>query len=392
MAKVQNKLRVVVIDDAPVWTDGQSYAMPNPMNRFYEQLARELGPVVVCGPTKHTSTAALAQGYVSDGALVGYVGRPHYDSPLALATRPWAVLLSIRPLWRAIGRADLVYIRVPSIVAPLAHLIAALRKRRTAVQVKGSWDASLSEKFRGFARPIATAVVRLLRALDDRAVRGRLALVHTTEDRERLARKGARVHLVAVSSVSEQQIVRREDTPRGSPIRVLFVGRVSPAKGLGYALEALRGLDDPKLLLSILGEGPALAGLRETAASLGLEDRVSFESTLAYGEELMDAYRRSDLFLLPSVTEGIPKVLFEAMAAGLPIIATSVGGIPHVVRHGSNGLLIEPRRPDQIREAIVRLSADGQLRRKLIANAYETVASYTLEATARRIAGLLRAG
>lgn len=390
---MENKLRVVVIDDAPVWTDGHRYAMPVAMNRFYEQLARELGPVVVCGPTKRTASAELGRGYVSDNTLVGYVERPYYDSPVALlATRPWAILLSVRPLWRAIGRADVVYIQVPSIVAPLAYLLAALRRRRTVVEVKGSWDASVDERFGRLARPIGRAVVRLLRAVDDRAARGKLTLVHTTEDQERLTRKGGRVHLVAVSSVSEQQIVRRDDTPQGSPLRVLYVGRVSPAKGLGYALQALHELDDPRLLLSIVGDGPALSRLREDVASLGLEAQVSFEGTLSYGEELMDAYRRSDLFLLPSVTEGIPKVLFEAMAAGLPIIATSVGGIPQVITDGANGLLIEPRRPDQIREAIVRLATDGRLRRKLIANGYETVASYTLEATARRIAGLLRAG
>jgi glycosyltransferase involved in cell wall biosynthesis len=108
-------------------------------------------------------------------------------------------------------------------------------------------------------------------------------------------------------------------------------------------------------------------------------------------------YAGYDVFVLPTLPgEGVPRVLLESMSAGLPIVTTRVSGIPSLVTHEANGLLVETAAvtgsdrdgvpPDAIAGAIARIVGDGKLRRTLIANGYATARTYTLEAQAARIA------
>jgi glycosyltransferase involved in cell wall biosynthesis len=100
-------------------------------------------------------------------------------------------------------------------------------------------------------------------------------------------------------------------------------------------------------------------------------------------DRLLPLYREYDVFVLPTLPgEGIPRVLLEAMSAGLPIVTTRVAGIPGLVVHERNGLLVDEPVSPAIASAIARLAADGPLRRNLIARGYETARAHTLDAQA----------
>jgi len=103
-------------------------------------------------------------------------------------------------------------------------------------------------------------------------------------------------------------------------------------------------------------------------------------------ERLLVLYRDYDAFVLPTLPgEGIPRVLLEAMAAGLPVVTTDVAGIPSLIAHERNGLLVGSASADALAGAIERLMADGPLRRRLIANGYETARAHTLDVQAARM-------
>jgi glycosyltransferase involved in cell wall biosynthesis len=98
---------------------------------------------------------------------------------------------------------------------------------------------------------------------------------------------------------------------------------------------------------------------------------------------LLALYRSYDLFVLPTLPgEGIPRVLLESMAAGVPVVTTAVAGIPGLVEHERNGLLIDTPSADAVAAALDRLITDGALRRRLIANGYATARAHTLDAQA----------
>ena len=157
---------------------------------------------------------------------------------------------------------------------------------------------------------------------------------------------------------------------------LLYVGRLVPEKGQAVLLEALslvhrRGI---AVAATLVGEGPQRGPLEALAERLGVRAHTHFAGALGQ-EEIRPLYERATLFCLPSFAEGVPCVLMEAMAMELPVVSTSVAGIPELVEDERTGLLVAPGRADLLADAIERLIADPQLRRRLGANGAEKVAA-----------------
>jgi glycosyltransferase involved in cell wall biosynthesis len=149
-------------------------------------------------------------------------------------------------------------------------------------------------------------------------------------------------------------------------IRVLFLGNLGRRKGVSELLQALATLPQ-SVYLTLAGgdEDPgATAAAGAQASDLGIDTRVRLAGTVT-GPDKTALLRGSDLFALPSHAEGLPMALLEAMAAGLPVVTTPVGGIPSLIRNGENGLLVPAGSPDALAEALGRLAGDPELRRRL---------------------------
>jgi glycosyltransferase involved in cell wall biosynthesis len=149
-----------------------------------------------------------------------------------------------------------------------------------------------------------------------------------------------------------------------SPARLLSVGRVVHQKGLDLGLEALAGLKDLPWDWSIAGDGPQTAALRERVKQLGLEDRVHF---LGWQErdQLAARYREANLFLFPSRHEGMPNALLEAMASGLPVVATRIAGNEELVQEGVTGKLVDAEDVPALKESLRQLISDPYLRKRM---------------------------
>jgi glycosyltransferase involved in cell wall biosynthesis len=140
------------------------------------------------------------------------------------------------------------------------------------------------------------------------------------------------------------------------PLRLVFVGRLDREKGLYETLQGLRlahelGVD---ARLTVAGEGPEEGRLKRYAQALGIASRVSFVGGV-FGAEKVDLFAQAEVFVLPSYSEGLPYALLEAMAAGIPVVATPVGAIPDVISHGTHGYLVPARDGKSIAEAIAAL-------------------------------------
>jgi len=172
---------------------------------------------------------------------------------------------------------------------------------------------------------------------------------------------------------------------------LLSVGRLSLEKGHADLLRAMERLRAAKgqgfdLHLLIVGDGPERDRLQRLCSKLSLEDCVSFTGHQA---DVRLYYAISDLFILPSHSEGSPNVLLEAMAAGLPIIATAVGGLPEVLSDEVNALLVPKQDVAQLVGAIGRLLDDPPLRQRLADQAKVVVAEHNPQAYYRSVVGLL---
>ncbi len=208
----------------------------------------------------------------------------------------------------------------------------------------------------------------------------------------------ARVHLVyhGLSADFTRLLEAGGSTARNGRLRILGVGRLVAKKGFDVMVDACAVLQErgvPFDALIVGQDDKDGEALRRKIAELG--SPVVLPGPMG-PRDLLDEYRRAGVLcmpcrLLPSDRDGIPNVLVEAMAAGAPVVATAVSGIPELVEHEVNGLLVEPDDPHALADALLRLHDDPELTRRLTDNARETVSTrFDGDRLARTLADLFR--
>lgn len=153
-----------------------------------------------------------------------------------------------------------------------------------------------------------------------------------------------------------------------------YVGRLSEEKGVKYLVEACSVLRDNRIpfRLLLVGEGPEKHNIKELAIRNGILENVYFAG---FQNDIESWLAVLDIFVLPSLTEGTPMALLEAMSVKLPVIATAVGGVPKVIENMKNGILVSPANPDQIAAAVTKIFENNELRKQIGSAAAETIAT-----------------
>jgi glycosyltransferase involved in cell wall biosynthesis len=172
------------------------------------------------------------------------------------------------------------------------------------------------------------------------------------------------------------------------------VGWLIPIKGVTHLINAMAKVAEkhPKSLLVLVGKGDDKVEeeikLKEQVERVGLKDKVRFLGWRADVDEIMGCF---DIFVLPSLNEGMGRVLVEAMAAGLPIVASRVGGIPDLVEDGKNGLLVAPADASALEKVISVLLKDETQRNRMGKTGKQMCLDYSTEAMVERIDNLYKA-
>ena len=163
---------------------------------------------------------------------------------------------------------------------------------------------------------------------------------------------------------------------------ILYVGRLHKHKGVKYLIKAMEGTDE-KLL--IVGKGPEQNHLAQMSRGLDVVflGELSHKSVFRYMEE-------TKLLILPSIYEGLPNVILEAMSVGTPVISTKTGGIPDILEHGKTGFLADPGNPKQIKNYIKSLLYDKDLWHKMSSNCLLEVKKYSWERVEKEFENVLK--
>ncbi len=201
-----------------------------------------------------------------------------------------------------------------------------------------------------------------------------------------LAARGVPPHRIAVIHNSSDP--RLAGILRGEPGAervVLAVGRLSREKAMADLVAALALLKNPPRLV-IAGDGPERCRIEAAAAAAHLTLEMAGQVA-----DMAPLYARADLVAIPSLSEGSPNVLLEALSAGVPVVATNVGGIPEMVQEGKSALLVPPSQPGLMAAAIQRVLNDRELASALSANGRQTVLTrFAPEKRARRLLEIYR--
>lgn len=331
---------------------------------------------------------------------VRVVPLPPYPRIVDLYTRPARYWPAIRQaLARTLPDLSALWLNFGHPVSLYALKLAQRRSRaRCFAVLRGAYDRDARLRMEGrLAGWMAGAVVRTNMWLFARRA-GRLRIpcfAYGDALVKRLERMGLEPHPMIDSLLSKQNIASSPEPDSALAVDLLFVGRLTPEKGLDLLLQVLpetRRADGAGATLRVVGSGPLEGEYRSLVERLGLADRVCFEGHVPFGPELFRRYRSSRILVMPSRTEGVPKTAFEAMAFGCPVLATSVGGLPDALgTDGSRGRLLPPEDPGALRTGIESLLADPDSLRRMSLEASKFGGQITLEsqvATMVDLAGL----
>ena len=368
----------------PFWqtADGALWEAEGSFARYVDSIAPYFDRVILAVPVFDTPPAS---GSRVRAANVTLAPLPFFPGPRQF----YPQLLSVRARLRDwVDHCDAIHLRVPSPAAIFAFRIAEAKRKPIFLLVVGDYEALLPHLgYRGIKKILFARYVAFeewaLRYMTRRA----LTFVNGASLRAKHERDGARVHETKTTTLSLADLSSRSDTCTGKRIRMLCVSRVDPRKGLRslpsvVSAVAAAGHD---VTLDIVGPTIGLIGESERDAILaeakrcGVADRVHLRGPVAL-DDLMPLYRDFDLFVLPTRPgEGIPRVLMEAMAGGLPVVTTDVAGISSLITNGENGLLVPEGSTQGLADSVRSLITTPALRQRLIQGGYATARAHTLE-------------
>jgi glycosyltransferase involved in cell wall biosynthesis len=322
-------IRLVVVDDNPhVAWDGRIH----PVNATFQRFVAGLLDVPGSPVASITSCVPLRDATAPPGTLpidprIRVVGTAPFEGIAGYLRHLPGLFGANRPTLRAaIGEADLLWLKVPASNAVLAATIARRAGTPRFVWVAGSAADVGGARFGGVAGIGAAAV-----GLGYDAI-GRLAGVggHRLVVGEGLA-EGDGIVASLVEPHELRDLATRPWPPAPEPhrARLAWAGRLAAGKGLESLLAAVAA--DPTLELEILGDGPDRARLHELATSSGAGDRVRWSGHIAERQTYLDRLAAADAFVFPSPAEGFPKVVLDAFAVGLPVLATPAGALGELI-------------------------------------------------------------
>jgi glycosyltransferase involved in cell wall biosynthesis len=377
-------VRLAVYTDYAYHRSGGTIYAERAFAIFLARLRKSVDRLVVLG--RLSPPSGKARYPLGDAELIELPFYPRLSQPLRAAP---ALVRSLRPFWRAIDDVDCVWVLGPHALAIGFALLAAARRKRVILGVRQNLPAYVRARhpsrpdLRAFAFVLEVAFRALARFFPVVVVGPELAH-HYRHSRALLE--------IAVSLVSEGEVLSEDEAlPRryDEEIRLLSVGRLEAEKNPLMLAEVLARLnsDDRRWRLTVCGEGDLERPLAHRLAELGQAEHAELIGYVAFGEDLRSLYLDSHVLLHSSWTEGLPQVLLEAFAAGLPVVAADVGGIRAAV--GEAALLVKPGDVSAAAHAAAAVADDSHLRERLIRAGLDYARSRTSEQELRRLSFFL---
>ncbi|OCC14660.1 Glycosyltransferase [Dissulfuribacter thermophilus] len=322
--------------------------------------------------------------------LPGFIGVVDFIKKLPLILPKLLFILD-----REIKRSDAVMVMHDDFLGFIAIMKARKYKKIHLLYIGGNQVEVVRNKYNGFKRWAAVCLARFFESLDQYFMdRGLIVLATGNEDIIRLSAPGRHIYPYFTSLISNKDIIYKK--PQGGMLdeaKIIYVGFLTENKGVHILLQAIAEICQEKypfdIKLNIIGDGYYRTKLETICRQLGIGENVKFHGFIGNRNRLKQLFIASDLCVLPSMSEGIPKVLLEAMAYGVPILTTNVGGIPDIIENEVNGLMVPANSVNELKNGITRILSDHKLRHSLIEGGYRFIQKHTREKQAKAIVNYL---
>lgn len=368
--------------------DGQIY-MPGYFGRFIDGLAQNCDSVIcfLHTPT-HEEENQMDFALTSRNVILVGLG-PHQSIPQRLA-RVYKIMRIVK-LWR--NQLDCMLIRGPSPLLPfIAHACNSLPISLLLVSDQLAGVDDLDQP--GWRKVAIRLWWRWNYRCQLPVARRSLTFVNSNLLFQQFQGIISNLVETQTTTLTPNDFFFRENTCQSNPIHLLYTGRMDRTKGILDILESVAELvySGEDIILNLVGPlergDSVLEDMKSKAALLGISKRVCYHGYQPIGPALSSFYNSADIYIIASQSsEGFPRTIWEAMAHGLPVIATSVGSIPYYLEDGKNAIIVSPKSPKSLADAILRLINNPQLRTKLMKNAYTIAKTNTIEIRAKEMIG-----
>lgn len=380
-------MKFAIVPHGIFMRDGENYFGNELYGNLIDRLAPYFEEIIVCAPVfqqvevQHRSflTYKLRSSNIKFCELP--ISKGTIDANIAKTVARY--IKHSRIMNKQIKTWDWIHIFLPNHLGIISFILAKIYSKPFSIYVAGDWKEVYPYTYRwrvGMNRmflPVYLVVNKLIASLIGFIVKdSKFTLVHGETLHKRYYDKNMNIHVYRtepIINLSQQDFYYRKDTCQDTKIKLLFIGSLIPGKGLIYLLDAVAQLQREKINvhLDIVGIGEQESDLKTKTKVLNIENIVSYKGYIPNGAQLFEIYRNSDIFVLPTLSEGFPRVLYEAMSQCVPIITTNVGGIPRLMIDGENAILVSPKNSMAIALAVKKIASDQILRQHLIENGFK---------------------
>lgn len=304
----------------------------------------------------------------------------HYDNfhtglinaeRIKIAAIPRKLIPQIRFFLKECRKAELVFVFMPTWRGVLCSLIAFITRKPLALYEGSFWSSYIPTLYRGQnrAKMLKGKLLSFLAYIIERVLFRIASCAFVTGKKMQECFNAYNRHIIVTKPIMQIMKTGERYTRHFSnkdDIHLLFVGNISFSKGLDYLFEAISSIQGVcNISLTCIGTGKDQDKLWDKAYQLHITDKISFPGYADSFEKLESYYKAADIFVLPSLSEGMPRVLYEAAMFALPIITTPVGGVPFFWENGNDSLFINVGDSCDTASKILSLVQDTKLQEKI---------------------------
>jgi glycosyltransferase involved in cell wall biosynthesis len=372
-----SQLIIAVMPEGPIAFDGVSYRYSKGERLYLDNLAQHFREVwlisLVFREGDEGYETCLHSPFEAKNIKIIELPKPDVRVKVGVGGKLLQLAGDIFLLCCLVPKVDLLYLFLPSYHSAMGWMVGRLFRKPHVVYGADDWvQASASMfKWEHLRDSWFYSFYAYVNELLERWIVGsaKFGVAAGGQLQEKYARLGCAVHPTSPRmTLTRSDIRERSDTCCNPEIRLITVGALIHDKAQHFMIEALAQLvaKFPQLRMDIIGAGPERKRLEQLARDLGVAEVVDFKGYVEDEQELYSLLQGADIFILSSVTEGFPRAIYEALAMRLPVVTTSVGGIPYLLRDGINARVVPAGDCVSLANAVDDIIANGDQRRRLI--------------------------
>lgn len=381
--KSTDQMIIGVMPEGPIAFDGKEYRYSKGERLYLDNLAKHFAKLklitFVFREGDEAYESCIHSAFEAPNIQVLELPRAQGES-VSVVGKAWQFFKVFLLLLKVVPKVDVLYVFLPSYPSAMGWLAAKCFRKIHIVYGADDWEQASQSMFKWddmrtgwFYR----AYAGLNRWMERQIVKTALfAVAAGGQLKTKYAAWGCPTYDTSPRmTLTRENIFDREDTCNGNQKILINVGALIHDKAQHILLMAFADAKqkDPILKLRIIGQGPKEADLKAQAVALDISDSVEFVGYVEDESALYEILKDADIFVLSSVTEGFPRVLYEAMTHRLPIVTTDVGGIPYLLKDGVNARVVASEDAEALSAAILDVIDNDRLRKDIIREASITM-------------------